>query len=305
MKYCVTGGLGFIGNEVVRQLLPRGEVSVIDNHTRVAADLADLAAVRVYRADITNGRDVEEIIGQLAPDVVIHLAAIHFIPECNANPALTLRVNVEGTLSVLTACRKAKVKHALVASSGAVYADSPAPLAESAPVAPVDIYGISKKMAEEVCQWMAGAGLPVTVFRLFNTYGPRETNAHIIPEIIGQLKRGNTLRLGNVKPVRDYIYVSDVAAALVALAGTRADPYRVYNLSSGYHASVEDLVSIMAHLLGKQLRVEVDPERFRPADKMIQTARIDGMVEATGWRPSFDLRRGLRTLLQYEGLCND
>jgi len=304
MKYCVTGGLGFIGNEVVRQLLPRGDVFVIDNHARVAADIADLADVRVYRADITDGRATEEIIGQQAPDVVIHLAAIHFVPECNANPALTLRVNVEGTLSVLSACRNAKVKHTLVASSGAVYADSPESLTEAAPLAPVDIYGISKKTAEELCQWMAGAGLPVTVFRLFNTYGPRETNAHIIPEIISQLKRGDTLRLGNVKPVRDYVYVSDVAAALVALAGTRPDPYRVYNLSSGHHASVEELVGIMGDLLGRPLGVEVDPNRFRPADKLIQTACIDGIVEATGWRPAFDLRRGLRTLLQYEGLCN-
>jgi nucleoside-diphosphate-sugar epimerase len=67
---------------------------------------------------------------------------------------------------------------------------------------------------------------------------------------------------------------------------------------------VEELVGTMGELLGKPLGVEVDPKRFRPADKMIQTACIDGVVEATGWRPSFDLRRGLRTLLHYEGLCN-
>jgi UDP-glucose 4-epimerase len=259
----------------------------------------------VYRADIINSREVEEIIAAVAPDVVIHLAAIHFIPECNANPGLTMRVNVEGTLSVLKACREAKVKHTLVASSGAVYADSAEPLGENAPVAPVDIYGISKKMAEELCHWMAFTkGLPVTVFRLFNTYGPRETNAHIIPEIIAQLKRGNTLRLGNIQPVRDYIYVSDVAAAIVTLAGLTPDPYRIYNLSSGYKASVKELIGIIGSILGGEPVVEIDPLRFREADKQIQTARITSIKNASGWQPGFDLHRGLRALLQYEGLCN-
>jgi UDP-glucose 4-epimerase len=151
MKYCVTGGLGFIGNEVVRQLLKKGEVTVIDNYARVAKDTEDLDQVSIYKADITDQKAMEEIIGHIAPDVLIHLAAIHFIPECNANLPFTLRVNAEGTLSVLSACQKANVKHTLVASSGAVYADSPERLTEYSPVVPSDIYGFSKKAAEDLC----------------------------------------------------------------------------------------------------------------------------------------------------------
>ncbi len=303
MRFCVTGGLGFIGNEVVRQLARRGEVSVIDNYARVAGDIADLAGVKVYRADITDGAAVAEAIGAAAPDVVVHLAALHFIPECNANPALTLRVNVEGTLSVLLACQAHGVKHVLFASSGAVYADSARPLTEQAPVAPVDVYGLSKKMAEEVCTWLARAhGLPVTILRLFNAYGPRETNAHIIPEIIAQLKRGNSLRLGNVKPRRDYVYVTDVAAAIAALTGRVPEPLRVLNLSSGHSASVEDLVGRIGKLLGRDIPVAVDPDRFRHVDKLVQTADVTALAEVADWRPAVDLDAGLRALLRYEGL---
>jgi UDP-glucose 4-epimerase len=295
--------LGFIGNEVVRQLARRGEVSVIDNYARAAGDIADLAGVRVFRADITDGAAVAEAMGAAAPDVVVHLAAIHFIPECNANPALTLRVNVEGTLSVLLACKAHGVKHTLFASSGAVYADSARPLTEDSPVAPVDVYGLSKKMAEEVCTWLARShGLPVTILRLFNAYGPRETNAHIIPEIIAQLKRGNALRLGNVKPRRDYVYVTDVAAAIAALAGRVPEPLRVLNLSSGHSASVEDLVGRIGKLLGRDLTIAIDPDRFRTVDKMVQTADIQAIAGAAGWQPAVDLDAGLRELLRYEGL---
>jgi UDP-glucose 4-epimerase len=240
---------------------------------------------------------------EAAPDVVVHLAAIHFIPECNADPARTVRVNVEGTLSVLLACQACGVKHTLFASSGAVYADSAAPLAEDSAVAPVDVYGLSKRMAEDLCSWMAlTRGLPVTIFRLFNVYGPRETNAHIIPEIIGQLKRGDTLRLGNVKPVRDYIYVSDVAAALGALADIIPQPLRVLNLSSGHSASVEKLIDRIGRLLDRRIDVIIEPGRFRPADKQIQTADIAAIAKIAAWRPAVDLDGGLRALLQYEDL---
>jgi UDP-glucose 4-epimerase len=158
-------------------------------------------------------------------------------------------------------------------------------------------------MAEDLCSWMAlTRGLPVTVFRLFNVYGPRETNAHIIPEIIAQVKRGNQLRLGNVKPVRDYIYVTDAAAAIAALAEIIPQPLRVLNLSSGHSASVQKLIVRIGHLLGRSITITIDPSRFRPADKQIQTADITAITKIAGWLPAVDLDGGLRALLQYEGL---
>ena len=167
--HLVTGGLGFIGNELVRQLKRDHEVVVLDNRNRVAPRIEDLADVPVHKVDLTDHKTVRQIIADLRPEVVYHLAAIHFIPECNGDPERTLRINVEATQGVLTSCAQAGVKHVLVASSGAVYADAPGPLSEEAKVAPVDIYGWTKWFTEELCQWHSrDQGLPITMLRLFN-----------------------------------------------------------------------------------------------------------------------------------------
>ncbi|MCU0353265.1 MAG: NAD-dependent epimerase/dehydratase family protein [Cytophagales bacterium] len=303
MKYCIIGGFGFVGNEVTRQLAALGEVCVIDSGFRVAKDIDDISHVQNLNIDIANGPAVDKAIGLLSPDVVVHLAAIHFIPECNANPSLTLRVNVEGTFSVLSACANHQVKHVLFASSGAVYADSTQPLSEQDAVEPIDIYGLSKKMAEDVCLLFAKSHrLPVSILRLFNVFGPRETNAHIIPEIIEQLRQGDVLRLGNIKPVRDYVFTTDVAEAIIRVAGRVPTGVEIFNVSSGYSSSVQNLIEIMGDILNRRIQVQTDETRYRKADKLVQRANIDKLMQVVGWRPSVNLEEGLRRLLAYEKL---
>jgi UDP-glucose 4-epimerase len=300
----ITGGLGFIGNELARQLSQAGEeVAILDNRNRVAPRIEDLAGLPVREADITDREATAKVIRELKPRTVFHLAAIHYIPECNANPERTLRVNVEGTMSLLNASAAAGVEHFLLASSGAVYADSPEFLGESSPVAPVDIYGWSKWFAEELCRWHAQpTGLRVTICRLFNNYGPRETNRHIIPEILEQLKSGDRLKLGNTKPRRDYIHTSDCARAMRLLAKLPPPSSRTVNISSGHHASVDDIVGLLGEILGRKLEIETDPARFRKADKLVQVADILLLKQLTGWQPEIALRPGLADLLRFEGL---
>lgn len=301
--HLITGGLGFIGNELARQLAQNREVAVLDNRNRVAPRIDDLASIRVHEADLTDHPRIRQLIGDLKPEVVYHLAAIHYIPECNGDPMRTLRVNVEATMGLLQACVAAGVKHVVYASSGAVYADSPTPLNEASPVAPVDIYGWSKSFGEDLCRWQSRQnGLRVTLCRLFNNYGPRETNAHIIPEVIQQLRAGNDLHLGNTKPRRDYIHTSDTAQCLRRLAACVPDGARAVNVASGHHASVDELIALMAEILGRPLRVITDPSRFRAADKLVQVADIGLLEQLTGWRPEISLRAGLTELLRFEGL---
>ena len=301
--HLVTGGLGFIGNELVRQLKQETEVAILDNRNRVAPRIEDLSAVPVHEVDLTDHVRVRALIAELKPEVVYHLAAIHFIPECNGDPERTLRINVEATQGLLRACAASGVKHVLVASSGAVYADAPGALAESAEVAPVDIYGWSKLFCEQLCRWHAAqSGLKITALRLFNNYGPRETNAHIIPEIIGQLRQTDVLRLGNCKPRRDYIHTADTAKALRKLAARVPETIRTVNVASGHHASVEELIALMGELLGRKITVETDPARFRKADKLVQVADMRALEAATGWKPEIGLREGLADLLRFEGL---
>lgn len=300
----ITGGLGFIGNELTRQLLACGrEVVVIDNRRRVAPRIADLAAVPVIEADLTDAEAARRAFAGLKPQNVFHLAAIHYIPECNADPAHALRVNVEATQNVLDAAIAAGAEHFLPASTGAIYADSPAALTEDACVAPVDIYGWSKTFAENLARWRATRGeTRVTVCRFFNNYGPRETNRHIIPEILDQLRTGDELQLGTTSTRRDYIHTRDNAEALIRLADLPPERERTVNIGTGVDASVDELVALLAELLGRPLRITHDPARVRPVDKQVQRADITRLRQLTGWQPRVQLRDGLAELLRFEGL---
>ena len=299
----VTGGLGFIGNELVRQLRRHGPVAILDNRNRVAPFLEEIADVPVYEVDVTDERAVGQVLAQVRPDRVFHLAAIHYIPECNANPERTRQINVGGTAVVLRACAASGVQRVIVASTGAIYADSAAPLTESAAVAPVDVYGRSKAAAEELCQTAAARdGLTIVVARLFNNYGPRETNPHIIPEIISQLRGRDTLELGVISTIRDYIHTRETAEALRRLARCHVAAFETVNVGTGRGVSVRQLVDLCAEHLRRTLTIAFDPERVRPVDKQVQVADIAKLARLTGWAPQLPLAEGLRDLLTFEGL---
>lgn len=306
-KYLITGGLGFIGNELTRQLKPVAPVAILDNRTRIAPRIEDIQDIPVHGVDLVQQQDVSRVLHEVQPETVFHLAAIHYIPECNANPERTLRTNVEATMNLLRACSDSGVQHLIFASSGAVYADGDSRLSESAKIEPSDIYGWSKRHAEELCLWHSKTtGLPVTLCRLFNNFGPRETNAHIIPEIIHQLRQGNILRLGNVEARRDYIHTQDTARALIALAGIQnpKGTQRVVNIASENAASIRDLVDLIQGLLQRDLTIQFDPSRMRRSDKMVQVADTEYLRTLTGFQPRYNLETGLRQLLKFEGLLS-
>jgi UDP-glucose 4-epimerase len=302
----VTGGLGFIGNELVRQLLGGGEeVVIIDNENRRAPDIADIAEVRVEKIDICDNERIIKLLAELKPEKVFHLAAIHFIPECNAHPERTLRINVEGTQSMLNASAKAGVGRFLFASSGAVYADSESNLTEQSLVKPVDVYGLSKLFGEQLCEWFAdNTDLMAVCCRLFNNYGPRETNAHIVPEIFAQLSKGDVLKLGNIKPVRDYIHTSDCAKAFIKLSGHKSNKLEKVNVATGTGYSVEDMIEKIRRITGRDISIERDESRYRKIDKMSQVASIEYLEQLTGWKPEVNINKGLEMLVHYEKLTS-
>lgn len=300
----VTGGLGFIGNELVRQCRKAGhELLIIDNKNRVAPSLEDLAGIPVEEADITDAPRMEAILKAARPSCVFHLAAIHYIPECNQNPERTLRVNVEGTSGILRAAAAAGAARVVFASSGAVYADSGAPLHEDSAIAPVDIYGWSKLFGEQLCRLHHDQHeQPVVVARLFNNYGPRETNPHIIPEIINQLRSGNSLRLGNITTVRDYVHTQDCAQALIRLSRLSQNGLQTVNVANGTGYTVRQVIDLISEITGRSIEVSAEAARFRKFDKQVQVADVGKLEQLTGWRPSKPLAQGMKALLEFEGL---
>ncbi len=299
----VTGGLGFIGNELVRQLKSAGKpVAIIDNENRIAPQLDDLSDVPLYKIDITDSQSLNETMALLKPECVFHLAAIHYIPECNAQPERTLRINVEGTLAVLNAAKNSGCAKMVFASTGAVYHDAEEPLTEEALIAPVDIYGWSKWFAEELCR-SQHANMSITICRLFNNIGLRETNPHIVPEIMQQLQNGNrVLQLGNTKPIRDYISTRDTASALIQLSQHKHEATEIFNIATGQGASVDELIQCLSEILKEKIEVRTDPARFRPADKQVQLADISKLKKALQWEPQYTMQQVLQELLKFEKL---
>jgi UDP-glucose 4-epimerase len=302
----VTGGAGYVGSWLVREVLRRttARVTVLDNLRNGRRDfLPDDDRVVLRVADLTDAAAIGDAVGECEPDWVFHLAALHFIPYCNAHPTETMAVNVVGTQNVLEALRVRPPARLVIVSTAAVYAPQDGANGEDSDVGPTDIYGLSKLINEQQLR-LFSSQCPQTrsaAARLFNVFGPRETNPHVVPEIVRQALAGASgLDLGNVKPKRDYVYVGDVAAGLVAIASRLEQPYRVYNLGTGSEHSVEDIVRQLSTVSGQDLCIRVDPERVRASDRMhllCDTARTRREV---GWEARHTLASGMAELWAWE-----
>ncbi|MEU6190235.1 NAD-dependent epimerase/dehydratase family protein [Nocardia sp. NPDC047038] len=264
----VTGAAGLIGVQVVRLLRDRGvRVVAVDDGSAGTLDRLDEFStspdVRVHVIDIRDAEALTDVFSDEHPWAVIHLAARHFIPACEADPAGTLDVNVMGTQRLIDVCVAFPPARVLFASTADVYAPSPRPHREDDHLAPAGVYGSSKLLCEELLrdQHDKLPGCVVTVARLFNVVGPGDVHPHLLPEIVRQLRRGPLLRLGDLETARDYVFVGDVAHALLAILDSGAGG--VFNVGTGTATSGRDLVRSVAAVVGIHPDVRLDPTRLR------------------------------------------
>jgi UDP-glucose 4-epimerase len=204
--------------------------------------------------------------------------------------------------AVIRAVRTAPLKSFVFPSSGAIYGFGDDPWPETTPARPDEIYGISKWMGEQIMGRFHADRPEVrtVVARLFNTYGPRETNPHVLPEVMKALSAGKTIELGNLWPLRDLIFVTDTAAGLVAAA--QGDPgLEVFNVGTGTGTTIEDVMETIGEITGHPVDVRQVPERMRAGDGHL-ISDPEKLMQATGWKPEYDLEAGLRQLLASEGL---
>jgi UDP-glucose 4-epimerase len=234
------------------------------------------------------------------PDVIIHLAALHYIPECERNPALAVATNVAGTLNLLQWAPTGS--RFVFASSGAVYKPQAQPHSEAASdVGPTDIYGLTKLHGEQYVTAMAAKrDLRAVVVRLFNVIGPGETNPHLLPEMVAQLKAGrNTIELGNLTPRRDYIDVRDAAAGFAAAAlGNAVNMGKtcVVNLGTSRTYSVSEVVERLRHISGVGFDISQNPDRIRSVDRPVLAADNRQITKLFGWRQQYTLDDALAAL---------
>ena len=300
----ITGGAGFVGSALVRELLKEGaNVVVYDNFLYGdRCNLMDVEdSIQIVNGDVLSWR-IYGAIKEHKVKYVFHLAAEPYIPHCYDNPEKFFDVNVKGTMNVLMACKTLDVKRVLHFSSSEVYGTAQyTPMDEKHPTLPLSNYAVSKLAADRLCfVFHHEHGIPVIILRPFNCYGPRETQPYVIPEIISQLCRGSTVKLGNVKAKRDFTYVEDTAKAAIATMKSDIPNGEVVNLGSNKAYSVEELAYLVGKLVGYEgIEINVDSSRLRPMDVSVLQCDYSKIKKYTDWEPIINIEEGLRRTIDW------
>lgn len=305
MRLLVTGGAGFIGSHVVRRLLPEAEAAlVVDNlSTGFAANVPE--GVELREIDV---RDRDRLAGafrEFRPTVVCHLAAQVSTRYSYEDPVLDASTNILGTLNVVEECVVNSVEHVVHASSMVVYGNAERqPVKETDPCRPVSLYGISKYAAERsalaIC---SAAGLPLTVLRLFLTYGPGQSldNPYqgMLAIFISRVLRGEPIVIyGDGEQSRDMLHVRDVAEAFAAAlaSGTKG----VYNAGTGRSHTINTVVDYVLAAFGHtrgSYPVHCKPPSSGDQRHIEADARSFG--SASGWTPQVVLREGVPETVEW------
>lgn len=302
MKVLITGGAGFIGSAIVPALTAEGyDLFVYDNLSFGNKQFIKIPDENFIIGDIRNIQKLSETFTQIQPDILIHLAALHFIPYCNQHPFEAADINIRGTMNVLQAAKKlTSLKKIFFASTAAVYPIHDSAVSENHELLPLDIYGLSKLTGENLCRlfWLE-TGIDTIVCRFFNAFGPNETNPHLIPEIEKQLRQGlRTIKLGNTTPKRDFIHTYDMAAAVSNLLKLKDTGYDIFNLGRGIEYSVVEIVNAFERQLKEKVVIEIDQQRVRKVEREHLLADVSKLKKMAGWEPAWSIDEGIKDLIQ-------
>ena len=298
--YLVTGGAGFIGSNLVAELLERGaDVRVLDNFsTGRRANIGPfLAQIDLVEGDLRDLTAVHRAVEGIR--YVLHLGALPSVPGSIADPLTAHAVNATGTVTLLIAARDAGVERLVLASSCAVYGDSPVlPKREEMLPAPRSPYAASKLAAEYACRAFADTfPLDTVSLRYFNVFGPRQDPASqyaaVIPSFVTAMLNDRPPTIyGDGQQSRDFVYVSDVVAASVLACTAPAAGGRVLNVASGRRHSLLDLLNALNDILGTRIAPDHAPQRAGEVRHSV--ADVSAASTALGYRPRVGFREGLR-----------
>jgi UDP-glucose 4-epimerase len=305
VKALVTGGGGFIGSNVVRALLARGDdVRVLDNFsTGSRANLAGLERdVQLVEGDLRSYERVHAAVR--GAEVVFHQGALPSVPRSVQDPLTTTAVNVEGTLNVLLAARDEGVRRIVNASSSSVYGNTGSlPRVETQAPDPISPYAVAKLAAERFCTSFTRVyGMEIVSLRYFNVFGPRQDPssqyAAVVPRFIRAIADGEPVTIyGDGEQSRDFTFVDNVVAANLLAADAPGVGGEILNVATGGSVTVNALADAIGELLRKPVKKAYEPAR--DADVRASWADIEEAKRFLGFEPRIDFDDGLRRTAEY------
>jgi NAD dependent epimerase/dehydratase len=307
-RVLVTGADGFIGSHLTEMLVAEGaRVRALAQYNSFNSwgwleDTRCLDRIEVVTGDIRDAQFTRNLLADI--ELVFHLAALIAIPYSYVAPASYVATNVTGTLNLLQAARDAGVVRFLHTSTSEVYGTARTiPIDESHPLQAQSPYSASKIAADALAHsFFAAFGLPVTIVRPFNTYGPRQSARAVIPTIIAQILAGRReLHLGNLDPTRDFNYVEDTCRGFIALAGAAAAVGETVNIGSNSEISIGETAALIQEILGTKAAIVAETKRMRPAPSEVERLCCDNrkIAALTGFRPCISLRDGLTRTIEW------
>lgn len=309
-KVLVTGAGGFIGSHLTEQLVSLGADVRAFVHYNSRNDWGNLELipdevkekVEVVSGDIQDPFSVEKAIKDT--HIVFHLSALIGIPYSYVAPESYLNVNIKGTLNVMQACMNQDIEKVITTSTSETYGTAQyVPIDEKHPLQGQSPYSASKIGADMIAQsYYLSFGLPVAIIRPFNTFGPRQSARAIIPTIISQVLRNNSIKTGSLLPVRDFNYVDDTVKGFIKMAESGKSVGEVINIGCGEGITIKELIDQILILMGKE-DVEIIPEtkRIRPDNSEVMRLICDNSKakKLINWTPSFTLEKGLSETIKW------
>lgn len=309
-KVLVTGADGFIGSHLVERLIEEGCLVTafvcynsfnswgwLDSFTT-----EQLKAINIISGDIRDPNGVRTAVA--GKDYVFHLAALIAIPFSYLSPDSYIDTNIKGTLNILQAAKDLNIERILVTSTSEVYGTALyVPIDESHPRQPQSPYSASKIGADSLAEsFFRSFDLPVTIVRPFNTFGPRQSARAIIPTIISQLLNGETeIKLGDLRPTRDLLFVKDTVEGFVEIAKSDRLIGHDCNIATESEISMELLASELISIINPKAKVVSDEIRLRPVKS--EVLRLFGsnkkITEFTSWKQQYSLRQGLEQTIEW------
>ena len=309
-KVLVTGADGFIGSYLVEKLIEEGanvKAFVFYNSFNSWGWLENLSKTKLEKVEIFSG-DIRDPNGVRTAmegcEIVFHLAALIAIPYSYHSPDSYVDTNVKGTLNIVQAARILKIKRVIVTSTSEVYGTAKyVPIDENHPRQPQSPYSASKIGADSIAEsFYRSFDLPLTIVRPFNTYGPRQSARAIIPTIITQLLAGQTeIKLGDLSPTRDLLYVKDTVNGFLEIAKSSSLIGHDCNIATNSEISMKDLAEEIIKQINPNARVVIDKYRLRPQKS--EVFRLFGsnnkILKNTNWELKYTFSQGINETIEW------